>query len=228
MIKFRYRYFHFFNPYVKLLIILLSRKFWILTPLYSVYTHPCLRVKNISNLIGRFFLFKKSRQFWLTGSFELVNAVSTVGQVCFGLHDWMMYDCAGAWWFCLLLRLCLNRIWSKHFIWLYCMFFLSRNCQISDDDLFCFFAFTVYNLLSYELYGNCAKFLVYFLRVLFNKQLDLLCASILLISSCFIVPHCANSLFWYAAGFSVMEFPRLQCLLVTSICFFSIRMLETQ
>ena len=75
MIKFRYRYFHFFNPYVKLLIIVLSRKFWILTPLCSVYTHPCLHVKNISNLIGRFFLFKKSRQFWLTGSFEIVNAV---------------------------------------------------------------------------------------------------------------------------------------------------------
>ena len=75
MIILRYRHFHFFNPYVKLLIILLSRKFWILTPLCSVYTHPCLHVKNISNLIGRFFLFKKSRQFWLTDSFEIVNAV---------------------------------------------------------------------------------------------------------------------------------------------------------
>ena len=71
----------------------------------------------------------------------------------------------------------------------------------------------------------CANLLVYFctfLSLIFNKKLDLLFASIMFISSCFILPHCANSLFWYAAGVSVLEFPRLQRLLVASICFFSI------
>ena len=72
----------------------------------------------------------------------------------------------------------------------------------------------------------CAtNFLVYFCAfwpLIFNKKLDFLFVNILFISSCFILSHCSNSLFWYPAGFSVVEFPRLQRLLTTSICFFSI------
>ena len=65
-------------------------EFWsFYTVSHSVYTHPCLRVEKISNLIGRIFYFKKSENFdWLTVTCNLESKI--VGKRCwpglFGLE----------------------------------------------------------------------------------------------------------------------------------------------
>ena len=118
--------FHYlsFNPNFELLDILLTRKFWILTLLHNVNTHPCLRVANISNLIGQNLYLKN-----LDNSFELVICQKCCSSRWPGLRvHYMRCWCT----FACVLHDC-TRIHAQSFVWMFCWHWVLLCALVAVD-----------------------------------------------------------------------------------------------